>query len=250
MMLRAWPSTVRSEMNSRDPICLLVMPWPTSLAASASRRPRRDGLARSTASCEPGNGSPSAAAIASCSLPHWPAAKSASNLAVPSLAAAHWLASASSGTRGGRTRASASALIASEAQRGVPLLEAYVAFFAAGFCSAWSPVGTLFAPYLGELLTPGAVGRSLGVVVLGGMVGSAVAQPVTAALVIHTASGPQYWPAFLLFAACGIISCICVAGMIEPRVRRTYLGYLLSGRREGPWAPDGARRLAETADDV
>ena len=131
-------------------------------------------------------------------------------------------------------------------QRGVPLIEAYAAFFVAGFCSAWSPVGTLFAPYLGELLTPGAVGRSLGVVVLGGMVGSAVAQPVTAALVIHTASGPEYWPAFLLFAACGIVSCICVAGMIEPRVRRTYLGYLLSGRREGTWTPDGARQPAET----
>jgi MFS family permease len=122
-------------------------------------------------------------------------------------------------------------------QRGIPLWEALFAFFLAGFCASWSPVGQLFAPYLAELLTPGAVGRSLGVVVLGGMIGSAVAQPLTAALIIQTPSGPQYWPAFFVFAACGIISSLCVSGMIEPRVRRSYLMYLLSGKKEGSWKP-------------
>ena len=55
-------------------------------------------------------------------------------------------------------------------QPGTPIIAAYIAFFIAGFAVSWGPVGQLFAPYLAELLTPGAVGRSLGVVVLGGMV--------------------------------------------------------------------------------
>jgi MFS family permease len=138
----------------------------------------------------------------------------------------------------------AAVLWAATFQRGVPLWEAYLAFFVAGFCVSWSPVGQLFAPYLGELLTPGAVGRSLGVVVLGGMIGSAVAQPLTAHLVLQTAHGPEYWPAFVMFGCCGVIGSLCVAGMIEPRVRRTYLGYLLSGRRQGTWAPYGARQAS------
>ncbi len=127
-------------------------------------------------------------------------------------------------------------------QEGVPLWQAYLAFFIAGFASSWSPTGQLFAPYLAELLTPGAVGRSLGVVVLGGMLGSAVAQPLVARLIIETPQGPQYWPAFVMFAVCGVILSLCVAGMIEPRVGRTYLGYLLSGRKEGTW-----QRAAEPA---
>jgi sugar phosphate permease len=135
----------------------------------------------------------------------------------------------------------AAVLWAATFQRGIPIAEAYLAFFIAGFCVSWSPVGQLFAPYLGELLTPGAVGRSLGLVVLGGMIGSAVAQPVTAALIRQTPTGPEYWPAFVLFACCGIIGSLCVSGMVEPRVGRTYLGYLLSGRREGTWQPAGAR---------
>lgn len=131
----------------------------------------------------------------------------------------------------------AAVLWAATFQRGLPIWEAYVAFFIAGFCVSWSPGGQLFAPYLAELLTPGAVGRSLGIVILGGMIGSAIAQPLTAALVIHTASGPQYWPAFVMFACCGVVGTLCVAGMIEPRVRRTYITYLLSGRKEGTWQP-------------
>ncbi|MFZ0215805.1 MAG: MFS transporter [Candidatus Dormiibacterota bacterium] len=128
-------------------------------------------------------------------------------------------------------------------QRGIPIIEAYVAFFCAGFCVSWTPVGQLFAPYLAELLTPGAVGRSLGVVVLGSMIGSAVAQPLTAALVRQTPSGPEYWPAFVMFAACGVIGSLCVAGMVEPRVRRSYLGYLLSGRKLGSWRRTTAAEL-------
>lgn len=125
-------------------------------------------------------------------------------------------------------------------QPGVPIIQAYTAFFIAGFASSWAPVGQLFAPYLAELLTPGAVGRSLGVVVLGGMIGSAVAQPLTASLVVDTPAGPDFSRAFLMFAACGVLMSLCVTGMIEPRVRRTYLGYLLSGRKEGSWKPASA----------
>jgi hypothetical protein len=33
--------------------------------------------------------------------------------------------------------------------------------------------------------------------------------------------------------------------MIEPRVRRTYAGYLLSGRREGTWSHKGEPQPAE-----
>ncbi len=124
---------------------------------------------------------------------------------------------------------------ASTFHQGVSLVTAYVTFFVAGFASSWTPTGTLFAPYLAEILTPGAVGRSLGVVVLGGMVGSAVAQPLTAAMIVDTPAGPSFAHAFLLFAACGVLTFLCCAALIEPRVRRTYLGYLLSGRREGTW---------------
>jgi sugar phosphate permease len=120
---------------------------------------------------------------------------------------------------------------------GVPLPVVYATFFVAGFFSSWSPTGQLFAPYLAELLTPGAVGRSLGVVVLGGMLGSAVAQPLTAYIVIQTPAGPQFWPAFAMFACCGLLTSACVCGMVEPRVRRTYVGYLLAGRKEGQWKP-------------
>lgn len=115
--------------------------------------------------------------------------------------------------------------------RGIPIWEAYLAFFVAGFCASWSPVGQLFAPYLGELLTPGAVGRSLGVVVLGGMIGSAVAQPLSAALIVNSPTGPQYWPVFVLFAACGVIGSLCIIGMKEPIVGRTFISYLLAGRK-------------------
>jgi MFS family permease len=115
------------------------------------------------------------------------------------------------------------------------------AFHLAGFAASCAPAGQLFAPYLVELFTPGAVGRSLGFVVLGAMIGSAVAQPLTAYLVIRTPAGPQFWPAFLLFAACGVLGSACVCGMIEPQVGRTYLGYLLSGRKEGRWKPQSHR---------
>jgi MFS family permease len=120
---------------------------------------------------------------------------------------------------------------------GVWLPIVYVTFFIVGFFSSWTPIGQLFAPYLAELLTPGAVGRSLGIVLLGGMLGSAVAQPLTAFLIIQTPAGPQFWPAFVLFAACGVLTSVCVCGMVEPRVGRTYMGYLLSGKKEGQWKP-------------
>ncbi|MBV9170210.1 MAG: MFS transporter [Chloroflexi bacterium] len=134
----------------------------------------------------------------------------------------------------------AAILWATTFQPGAPLIEMYAAFFIAGLAASMSPTGQLFAPYLAELLTPGAVGRSLGVVVLGGMIGSAVAQPLVAALVIQTPAGPQFWPAFVMFAACGVVTTVCVAFMIEPRVHRTYLGYLLAGRKEGKWQPSPA----------
>ena len=131
----------------------------------------------------------------------------------------------------------AALLWATTFQPGVWLPVVYVAFFIAGFFSSWTPIGQLFAPYLAELLTPGAVGRSLGVVILGAMLGSAVAQPLTAYLIIQTPAGPQFWPAFVLFAMCGVLGSACVCGMIEPRVRRTYVGYLLSGKKVGLWKP-------------
>ena len=139
----------------------------------------------------------------------------------------------------------AATLWASTFRAGVPLGVAYLAFFIAGFAASCSPTGQLFAPYLAEILTPGAVGRSLGVVVLGGMLGSAVAQPVVAALVVQTAAGPDYSRALLAFAACGVIVSACCAGMLEPRVKRTYLGYLLSGGREGTWEPSSATSSAD-----
>src|SRR5919198_1193768 len=129
---------------------------------------------------------------------------------------------------GGGLIMSAAILWATTFQPGAPLIEMYIAFFVAGLAASMSPTGQLFAPYLAELLTPGAVGRSLGVVVLGGMIGSAVAQPLVAALVIQTPAGPQFWPAFVMFAVCGVITSICVALMIEPRVHGTYVGYLLA----------------------
>src|SRR5208283_4344978 len=49
---------------------------------------------------------------------------------------------------------------ASTFRQGVPLMTAYVTFFGAGFATSWTTTGTLFAPYLSEILTPGAVGRS------------------------------------------------------------------------------------------
>jgi len=114
---------------------------------------------------------------------------------------------------------------------GVSLAEAYTCFFIAGFFTSWSPIGQLYAPYLSELLTPGAVGRSVGVVNLGSQIGSAVAQPLTAMLIIQTATGQQYWPAFLMFAACAVVASLCVAGMVEPRVGMPYLTYLVTKRR-------------------
>jgi MFS transporter, ACS family, glucarate transporter len=137
----------------------------------------------------------------------------------------------------------AAMLWASTFVQGIPIIVAYIAFFIAGFCSSWSPVGQLFAPYLGELLTPGAVGRSLGIVVLGGMIGSAVAQPLTAALIVKGPSGPMYWPVFLLFAVCGVIGSLCIVAMKEPSVGRTFLGWLFSGRQSAAGAAEteGAR---------
>src|SRR5215469_5424866 len=48
-MLRTWLSTVRSEMNRRAPISLLLSPSATSRATPASRCPRKPGPLWSTA---------------------------------------------------------------------------------------------------------------------------------------------------------------------------------------------------------
>ncbi|HXX40070.1 MAG TPA: MFS transporter [bacterium] len=133
---------------------------------------------------------------------------------------------------------------ASTFRQGVPLALAYATFFAAGFATSWTTTGTLFAPYLSEILTPGAVGRSLGVVVLGSMLGSAVAQPLVASMVVQTPNGPDFHRAFLMFAACGVVGFCCCAALLEPCVRRTYLGYLLSGGREGTWQPPSPMQAA------
>jgi sugar phosphate permease len=116
-------------------------------------------------------------------------------------------------------------------QPGVALWEAYLCFFVVGFFTSWTPIGQLYAPYFAELLTPGAVGRAVGVVNLGSQVGSAVAQPLTAMLIIQTATGQQFWPAFVMFAVFGVLTSACVAGTIEPKVGRPYLAYLLSGKK-------------------
>jgi sugar phosphate permease len=116
-------------------------------------------------------------------------------------------------------------------QPGVALWEAYLCFFLTGFFTSWTPIGQLYAPYFAELLTPGAVGRAVGVVNLGSQVGSAVAQPLTAMLIIQTATGQQFWPAFVMFAVFGVLTSACVAGTIEPKVGRPYLAYLLSGKK-------------------
>ena len=135
-----------------------------------------------------------------------------------------------------------SVLWATTFREGVNLLEVYITFLITGFFVSWTPVGQLFAPYLAELLTPGAVGRSLGVVVLGGMIGSAVAQPLTAALIVQTPTGPSYSNAFAMFAFAGVMCSVCVAMMIEPRVRRPYFTYLLSGKKEGTWQPQAQQQ--------
>ena len=132
-------------------------------------------------------------------------------------------------------------LFATTFREGVSLPVVYITFLITGFFVSWTPVGQLFAPYLAELLTPGAVGRSLGVVVLGGMIGSAVAQPLTAALIVQTPTGPSYSNAFAMFAFAGVMCSVCVAAMIEPRVKRPYFTYLLSGKKEGTWQPQAGQ---------
>src|SRR5215472_6724888 len=61
-MLRTWLSTVRSEMNRRVPICLLVRPSATSRATSASRLASTPAPASSAAPASPAAGSPSTGA--------------------------------------------------------------------------------------------------------------------------------------------------------------------------------------------
>jgi MFS family permease len=132
-------------------------------------------------------------------------------------------------------------LWAASLKQGAPLWEVYTAFFLSGFFVSWSVCGQLFAPYLAELLTPGAVGRSLGIVVLVAMIGSAVAQPLTAKLIIKTPAGFQFWPVFMMFAVSALLMSLCVVGMKEPRVGRPYLTYLLSGRKTNAQAMASVR---------
>ncbi len=128
-------------------------------------------------------------------------------------------------------------LFATTFQPGVSLMIVFPTFFIIGFFASWTSTGQLFAPYLSELLTPGAVGRSLGFVVLGSMIGSAVAQPLTAMMIRQTPTGPSYTYAFAMFAAAGVLASICVSGMVEPKVKRPFIMYLLSGRKVGTWKP-------------
>src|SRR5215831_12228344 len=85
-MLRTWLSTVRSEMNRRPPISLLLSPSATSRATSTSRGPRTSPPRSREAAAEAGAASPSASLAAASLLSRWPAPNSASNRAAPSAA--------------------------------------------------------------------------------------------------------------------------------------------------------------------
>src|SRR2546421_1044429 len=98
-MFRTWASTVRSEMNSRAPICLLLRPSAIRHATCVSRMP--SGPASSSATVPLVVGSPSANAIAVSRSRRRPASYSARKAAVPSAALADCSARAGSGTRNG-----------------------------------------------------------------------------------------------------------------------------------------------------
>src|SRR3982074_350280 len=87
-MLRTWLSTVRSEMNKRAPICLLLEPSATKCATSASRLP--SGAVSAATVCAATNcaDSPRASAIAAARLKRCPAVYSVWNFDAPSAALA------------------------------------------------------------------------------------------------------------------------------------------------------------------
>src|SRR5437660_6087968 len=82
-MLRTWLSTVRSEMNRRAPICLLLRPSAISRATSASRRPSppRALSLEAPEALAAWPDSPSASAIAASRFIRLPPPNSSSNLA-------------------------------------------------------------------------------------------------------------------------------------------------------------------------
>lgn len=114
---------------------------------------------------------------------------------------------------------------------GVPAAVFFALFGVAGFFAVWSPLAILTPAYLAELLTPGIVGRVIGLVIFTASIGSASAQPIAAALILDTPTGPQYWPAFLCFAGSALLSAVCCFGLVEPSLGRSYLGHLLSRDR-------------------
>lgn len=129
-------------------------------------------------------------------------------------------------------------LIISQIQAGVSIVVLSIVFFGAGFFTTNASInGPLCGPYLAELLTPGAVGRASGAIVLCSQIGGAFSQLLIARLIIQTPQGTQYWPVFICFACIGIVGAVLTAAMVEPKVKRSYLMYLLSGRKEGTWQP-------------
>lgn len=113
---------------------------------------------------------------------------------------------------------------------GVPAVVLYVLFGLAGYFVVWSPLAVLTPAYIAELLTPGIVGRVVGFAIVAGNIGSAFAQPLAGALVLHGPDGVHYWPVFLAFGGSALCSALCCFGMVEPTLGRTYLGHRLSGR--------------------
>lgn len=128
-------------------------------------------------------------------------------------------------------------LVVANLQPGVNLIIVYAVFALIGLVSFANLNGVLTSAYTSELLTPGAVGRASSIIVFASQIGSAAAQPLVAKLIIQTPQGPQYWPVFTFFAGCSLLAVLLIAGMVEPKVKRSYIGYLLSGRKEGTWSP-------------
>ncbi|WP_028927266.1 MFS transporter [Pseudonocardia acaciae] len=127
--------------------------------------------------------------------------------------------------------AAAAIVAAALLPRGVPAGVLFALLGIAGFFAMWSPLAVLTPAYVAELLTPGVVGRVAGATIFVASIGSAFAQPLAGMLVLHGPDGPQYWPVFLAFAGAAALSALCCFGLVEPSLRRTYLGHLLAGAR-------------------
>ncbi|MBI3979506.1 MAG: MFS transporter [Chloroflexi bacterium] len=123
-------------------------------------------------------------------------------------------------------------------QEGMPILAVYAVFaLVAVLAVIANNNSTLGAAYISELLTPGAVGRGTSVIVMAAQLGSAVAQPVIAALIVTTQQGAQFAAVFQFMGAALFVAALLYLFMVEPKVKRSYLMYLLSGREEGKWSP-------------